>query len=358
VLQLIGYLVYVRYFLKDAIRPNAVSWIMFAYGTAFIVFLEWRSGAVWNVLVLPVVCSAMSLLVAAMCIRSRLGEPTNALERGAFAADLALTVGYLGLRSTSLAGPLFNAGFIIASNLTAVTAFLPILWSTWKEPDNEKIAPWVFWSMAYGVLTISTLLSVGISAPTLLIYPILSLVIHGAMVVIIVGGARRASSPLRNEENVFVGRSLIAGQGIFASKPYLVGDPVIILEGPRIVGPGPADHGPNWVGIGKDEWIDPIFPVCYLNHTCEPNAAFSDGLLLRALRPIAQGEEITMDYSTTEVDESWVMACACGKPTCRGTLKSIQLAFANSSQPPQALPIMQTIWQQAKTTGSFAQNSV
>jgi SET domain-containing protein len=64
--------------------------------------------------------------------------------------------------------------------------------------------------------------------------------------------------------------------------------------------------------------------VYYLNHSCDPNTAWSvDGALL-AQRDISVDEEITYDYSSAEVGYEWVSdwTCECGAPTCRGRISS------------------------------------
>jgi hypothetical protein len=64
-------------------------------------------------------------------------------------------------------------------------------------------------------------------------------------------------------------------------------------------------------------------PDDYVNHSCEPNAAFLDGLMLTAVRDIAEGEEITWDYGTA-IDEADFggFPCACGAARCRGAVRS------------------------------------
>ena len=39
IFQISGYLFYIRNFLKRSIRPNAASYLMFAYGTSLVAFL-------------------------------------------------------------------------------------------------------------------------------------------------------------------------------------------------------------------------------------------------------------------------------------------------------------------------------
>jgi hypothetical protein len=41
-------------------------------------------------------------------------------------------------------------------------------------------------------------------------------------------------------------------------------------------------------------------------------------LTVVARRPIAPGEELTIDYATQTGTESWRMSCRCGARDCRG----------------------------------------
>jgi SET domain-containing protein len=59
----------------------------------------------------------------------------------------------------------------------------------------------------------------------------------------------------------------------------------------------------------------------YINHSCEPNAFMQSvrgHILFYALRDIAPGEEITVDYGTTLHKDS--KKCFCGAAKCRGTI--------------------------------------
>lgn len=355
-LQLVAYLVYIRFFLKDTIRPNPITWIMFSYGTSLILFLEWRAGAHWSVLLLPAVCAAMSIIVALLCLRRGSIAPSGKAERLAFGADLGLTLGYIALVGSNGSGPYFNLGFIIAGNATAVTAFIPILLSTWRNPQDEHVLPWSLWTVAYGLLLVTTLASSGVSEPGLLIYPVVSVVLHGA-VAILAALAPKKSSPAPYDNGViYTGQSAIEGQGIFARSAISAGTPICTLTGPLRRSSFLISSQPNWIGIDKNTWIDPEPPLDRINHSCEPNAALGEGLMLRAIAPIGIGEEITMDYSTTEADFAWEMDCACGMPTCRKHLRSIQVAFGDRIDPPIATPQMQRIWQGEKAPSFSVQS--
>jgi SET domain-containing protein len=62
-------------------------------------------------------------------------------------------------------------------------------------------------------------------------------------------------------------------------------------------------------------------PMRYTNHSCAPNARLSidNGRVeFYALRTIAAGDEITVDYGETH--HAGQLACRCGAPDCRGAL--------------------------------------
>ncbi len=56
----------------------------------------------------------------------------------------------------------------------------------------------------------------------------------------------------------------------------------------------------------------------YVNHSCDPNLWWADDETLVASRDIQVGEEITYDYSTSDIGK-WVSVwlCNCGAKNCR-----------------------------------------
>lgn len=59
----------------------------------------------------------------------------------------------------------------------------------------------------------------------------------------------------------------------------------------------------------------------YINHSCKPNAymqTIAGHLLVLALRDIAPGEEITIDYESTWHSDR--KRCSCGAENCRGRI--------------------------------------
>jgi D-alanine-D-alanine ligase-like ATP-grasp enzyme len=53
------------------------------------------------------------------------------------------------------------------------------------------------------------------------------------------------------------------------------------------------------------------------NHSCEPNTGYK-GLNVIALRNIAKGEELTLDYASFLDENMEPFQCQCGSPNCRG----------------------------------------
>lgn len=59
----------------------------------------------------------------------------------------------------------------------------------------------------------------------------------------------------------------------------------------------------------------------FINHSCEPNLRwrnFGKAVMCQSVRPIAAGEELTLDYHFPQ--EAPKVPCQCGSPQCRGTI--------------------------------------
>ena len=132
-------------------------------------------------------------------------------------------------------------------------------------------------------------------------------------------------------KSVYKDKSQINGYGLFIKEGAKRGERVCFIKGDKKfkVNRTLQDSlaNPDWVGIKKNWWIDPLPPYKFLNHSCNPNAGFKGTVTLLALRDIKPGEEITGDYSTFEGDERWQLEggkkCMCGEKNCRGVIKSI-----------------------------------
>lgn len=207
-LQLIGYVVYLR---DGEIEPNPVTWLMFAYGTMLLTALEWDSNAGPAELLLPLTCSFMAVFVAGRCWRRayrrnpdrlwpREWWPEDWRDRAAFQIDLVLTGLYLAaamLVANDWIAPDLKAFavvlFLVAGNLTTVSAFFPLIRNVFDNPQYEKTLPWAIWTIAYATLGVATFVSQATIWTALMLYPLLNAALHGSVALL----SRKSRKDLR-----------------------------------------------------------------------------------------------------------------------------------------------------------------
>ncbi len=128
-------------------------------------------------------------------------------------------------------------------------------------------------------------------------------------------------------KHIYVCRSKIHGLGINIGETAKRGEIISRIEGEMKfkVNKDKKDalDNPDWVGIEKNQWIDPKKPHKFLNHSCNPSAGMR-GRTLYALRDMKEGDEITIDYSIIEGDPLWELQCSCKEPSCRKIIRSVQ----------------------------------
>ncbi len=140
-----------------------------------------------------------------------------------------------------------------------------------------------------------------------------------------------------------VGRSRIAGTGVFAKRKIPKGTRIIEYLGKRV----PVSKYLVELKDGKPVSMY-AFRVTegtvidggrggndarFFNHSCEPNCesyVFDDRAYLYAERDIVRGEELTFDYKLQSAVERKVTkqdkemyTCLCGSPKCRGTMVAL-----------------------------------
>jgi SET domain-containing protein len=110
------------------------------------------------------------------------------------------------------------------------------------------------------------------------------------------------------------------GKGVYALQAFSPGSLILRFEGPRLYASEVADYS-RVIQLDAETYLGPSGRVDdFVNHSCEPNGAVltvENGLALFAIRKIAEGQEITFDYSTCMLDEPPLEPCACGAQSCR-----------------------------------------
>jgi len=131
-------------------------------------------------------------------------------------------------------------------------------------------------------------------------------------------------------KKIIAKKSSIHGTGVFLEEPASRGSLLAYIKGNvTTVGkkllhtPEEALMHPDWVGFSMSRWIDPVVPFKYLNHSCDPTCGVKGRVSLYSLKDLKVGEEITIDYSTTEGNPYWKMSCTCGSARCRGVVRSV-----------------------------------
>lgn len=128
--------------------------------------------------------------------------------------------------------------------------------------------------------------------------------------------------------SVTVRSSSIAGNGLFFDTDLDAGIIVIRLGG-RLVDIAElhrmfaraASSGEyiDTFAVGEDTHI--VLPPCtsahFGNHSCEPTVWPISAYELATRRPVAAGEELTVDYGAISDDDEFRMTCECGTVSCR-----------------------------------------
>ena len=124
--------------------------------------------------------------------------------------------------------------------------------------------------------------------------------------------------------------SSIEGRGLFAREPIRAGE-VVAVKGGAVLDRAAFEAirdevTPAEIQIGDDLFIAPRTAaevpatMLNLNHSCEPNVGVRGQITFVAMRDVAAGEELTIDYAMIDGDPAERMDCACGAPGCRGVV--------------------------------------
>jgi SET domain-containing protein len=121
----------------------------------------------------------------------------------------------------------------------------------------------------------------------------------------------------------FLARKLskIHGLGVFTSKDIAEGE--LFYE-------VPVDNILHYAKrrcayVGNNVWVSDEFVLNYINHSCNPNAVLDisgDVPKLVSIKDIKNGEEITVDYNSTE-EGGTLIPCSCGAEGCKGEFMTI-----------------------------------
>ena len=123
--------------------------------------------------------------------------------------------------------------------------------------------------------------------------------------------------------DVHVGRSSIAGSGLFTSRAWSEGERIAVIDGEIVSG----DEAEARDALGnvyiyeldEDTYVDAAAGIGrWVNHSCRPSCRIEGrnerSLWLVAARDLAEGDELTIDYDYPEIFE----ACRRLSSACEG----------------------------------------
>ena len=121
--------------------------------------------------------------------------------------------------------------------------------------------------------------------------------------------------------------SAIQGRGLFARTAIPAGEIVAVKGGVILdaaafarvrdaLTPGEIQIEDGlYIAPGSVEGIEAN--ILCLNHSCRPNVGVRGQITFVAMRDIAAGAELTIDYAMIDGDPGVRMACSCGAQECR-----------------------------------------
>jgi uncharacterized protein len=126
------------------------------------------------------------------------------------------------------------------------------------------------------------------------------------------------------------GPSAIEGRGVHAVEAIAGGEVVAVKGGHIIDGAGvaglPEALRDSAFPLAADLFVAALTDGEYedvlmrINHSCAPNVGMGGNVVLVAMRDIAAGEELTIDYALFLADPGFAMGCRCRAAACRGSV--------------------------------------
>lgn len=132
--------------------------------------------------------------------------------------------------------------------------------------------------------------------------------------------ASEAVRSTTSAEPVRIERDETGHRRLVTTRPFTAGEEILALDG--VVRSTPTRYS---IQIGLDRHLDGMGPVDATNHHCDPGAFidFSDPgrIVLRTLRDLSVGDEVSIHYCATEYDMASPFDCHCGAEFCLGRVR-------------------------------------
>jgi len=126
-------------------------------------------------------------------------------------------------------------------------------------------------------------------------------------------------------------RSQIHADGVYTTTPIKRRTTIAEYTGPRLVHAAADaiyEHSPRTYLFGLEDGVrvvDGDGIAAFINHSCDPNCesdVIDEKVVIRALRNIDAGEELSYDYCLYDGDPDDLALCHCTAKNCRGSMYS------------------------------------
>lgn len=350
-LSIAGYLFYWLGIRRQLVRPNRASWLIWSAVTTVeaLTYQAVNEGLAQNIIFF--VSAASCLLITIAVWRQSSWQQPSASERMCMAVALASLIVWIGFKES------------LWAHLLVVAAVPVSFWPTWQsaleDRRREDSPAWGLWALG-DLATLFVIVSGSERHAMDLPYIVIELGCHASVWAMIGLGTidprrllgLRGTGALDDRPAVSAGGLRIGenalGKAVFAARRFALGALLVEFTGPRwhrsevfSNGSGPADR---FFQIDQQHYMGASGAIDDLiNHSCNPNAGlrFADGAIyLVAIRPIARGEEICWDYSTTASQSAFWMRCACGAEQCRGVIGDFEFLEEPLKQRYRALELV------------------
>lgn len=145
------------------------------------------------------------------------------------------------------------------------------------------------------------------------------------------------------------------GQALFTTKSFKKGDTIFEFIGVKkdfaVANKKSLQIGPRTFLESTEVFDD------NLNHSCDPNTMihFGKKIELKALRDIKEGEELSFNYNTTELDMvafGDAFHCHCGSRYCQGFIRGYRYLSPEQKEhlEPYFAPYLKRKWVSEKRT--------
>ena len=331
-----GYALYLTGLKRELVQPNRASWLIWSAA----ILVEASTYAAVN----PGAAQSIVFLVSAgACIIVTIGI----WQRSAWSAPTrSETICMAACLASLLLWAMFSSAFW--AHMLVVAAVPISFWPTWESVQQDRARER---SPAWGLWTVGDLATLIVATRTGNVevgsyaYILVELLCH-ASVWFMIGLA--TINPIRSlgfrngrfyvldtyrpAANLFSVGETHLGKAVFAATNFAEGEQIVKFTGRRFR----ADQVPSLMRGVSDRFVQ-VTPEQYMgpsgriddliNHSCSPNAGLrftDDGVYLVAIQPIAPGEEISWDYSTTLTQSNWHMICQCRSADCRRVIGNFE----------------------------------